>query len=88
VSKILDTTDRGVDVSYEEKGTWVYLVVVLVTFTGYVVVHLARADGTPLAELAYVAPLLWSLGISIALSARVLGRPRDEVFGHLDSIDR
>lgn len=63
--------------SYEEKGAWVYLVVVVVTFTGYVAVIVARADGGPLAEVAYVAPLLWSLGISIGLS--VLGRIAVEI---------
>jgi len=59
-------------VTYEEKGTWVYLVAIVVTFGGYVAVLLARAGGGPVAEVAYVAPLLWSLGISIGLT--VLGR--------------
>jgi len=55
-------------VTYEEKGTWVYLVAIVVTFGGYVAVLLARAGGGPVAEVAYVAPLLWSIGISIALT--------------------
>ena len=58
--------------SYEEKGAWVYLVVVLGTFAGYVAVILGRAEGTPLADVPYVKPLLWSLGISIGLA--IVGR--------------
>jgi hypothetical protein len=77
VSRILDISEGGADVSYEEKGAWVYLVVVVVTFTGYVAVVGARADGGPLTEVAYVAPLLWSLGVSIVLS--ILGRIAVEI---------
>ena len=77
VSRILDTTEGGADGSYEEKGAWVYLVVDVVTFTGNVTVISARADGAPLTEVAYVAPLLWSLGISIVLS--ILGRIAVEI---------
>ena len=54
--------------TYEEKGAWVYLVAIVVTFGGYVAVLLARAGGGPVAGVAYVAPLLWSIGISIALT--------------------
>src|SRR5215471_11564055 len=58
--------------SYEEKGAWVYLVVVLGTYGAYLAVILGRANGTPLAEVAYVAPMLWLIGISIALN--IIGR--------------
>lgn len=54
--------------TYEEKGTWVYLVAIVVTFGGYVAVLLARAGGGPVAEVAYVAPMLWAIGISVALT--------------------
>lgn len=63
--------------SYEEKGTWVYLVVTVATYVGYLVVVLGRADGGPLTEVGYVAPMLWAVGISILLVA--LGRPAFEV---------
>jgi hypothetical protein len=58
--------------SYEEKGAWVYLTVVLGTFGAYIAVILGRADGIPLTEVAYVAPMLWLIGISIALN--IVGR--------------
>ena len=63
--------------SYEERGAWVYLVAVCLTFAGYVVVVLSRADGGPLTGVDYVAPLLWSIGISIA--ATIVGRIAVEV---------
>jgi hypothetical protein len=58
--------------SYEEKGAWVYLTVVLGSYGAYIAVILGRADGIPLAEVTYVAPMLWLIGISIA--ANIVGR--------------
>ena len=69
--------------SYEEKGAWVYLFVVLGTYVGYVAVILGRADGVPLADVRYVTPLLWSLGISIGLS--IVGRIVVEIARPSDS---
>lgn len=63
--------------SYEERGAWVYLVAVVATFCGYVAVVLARAGGGALADADYVAPLLWSIGISIALT--IAGRIAIEI---------
>jgi hypothetical protein len=72
MSNILDSRAEAVAMSYEERGAWVYLVAVVVTFVGYVAVVLGRAGGGGLASADYVAPLLWSLGISIAVT--VVGR--------------
>lgn len=58
--------------SYEEKGKWIYLMTMLGTYVGYVAVVLSRADGASVAEVAYVAPILWSIGIAIGLS--IVGR--------------
>jgi cobalamin synthase len=58
--------------SYEEKGAWVYLTVVLGTYGAYIAVILGRADGISLTEVAYVTPMLWLIGISIALN--IVGR--------------
>ena len=54
--------------SFEEKGTWVYLVVTLGTYLAYVGIILGRADGAPLTEVPYVATMLWTVGIAVALS--------------------
>lgn len=57
--------------TYEEKGVWVYLVVVLATYGVYLGIVLSQLGTTPASEIDYVAPLLWTIGASIA-SAIVL----------------
>ncbi|MDO7880744.1 hypothetical protein [Antiquaquibacter soli] len=57
--------------TYEERGTWVYLVVVLGTYGVYLGIVLSQLATTPAGDIDYVGPLLWSIGISIA-SAIVL----------------
>jgi len=54
--------------SFEEKGTWVYLMVNVVTYATYLSIILGRAEGIPLAEVSYVSTMLWTIGIAIALS--------------------
>jgi hypothetical protein len=63
--------------SYEEKGILVYLVVSVLTYLGYVVVVLGRAGDGPVAEVPYLAPLLWAIGIAVVLA--VIGRVALEV---------
>ena len=58
--------------SYEEKGAWISLTVVLGAYVAYIAVILGRADGIPLAQVAYVTPILWLAGISAALN--IVGR--------------
>ena len=57
--------------SYEEKGTWVSLVVSVVVYAAYVGVVLSRAGGGPLADVAYVGPLLWSVGAAVVAATVV-----------------
>ena len=54
--------------SYEERNIWVSGVVSVLAYTAYVVVVLNRARDVPLTEVAYVAPLLWSIGGAIVVS--------------------
>lgn len=63
--------------SYEEKGKWVYLAVILGTYVAYLAVILGRAGGVPLAEVSYVPVMLGSIGIAIALS--IVGRIAVEI---------
>jgi len=58
--------------SYEEKGTWVYLVTSAAAYVVYLVIVLGRLAGTPPAHVSYVPALLWTTGASIAAS--VFGR--------------
>jgi hypothetical protein len=54
--------------SYEEKGSWVYLLVVSGTCAAYVVTILNRADGGPVSDVAYRSPMLWTMGAGMALT--------------------
>jgi hypothetical protein len=72
--------------SYEEKGTWVHLTVSLGAYLVYLAVILRRAGGGPVAEVAYVAPMLWAIGLGMlaAMIARVaveIVRPSDSYRG-------
>jgi hypothetical protein len=65
--------------SQEEKGQWVYLVVILLTYTAYVALVLGQAADTPLTDVAYVPLMLGAIGIGIALS--IAGRIVLEIVG-------
>jgi cell division protein FtsW (lipid II flippase) len=58
--------------SFEEKGTWVSLLVTVGTYVAYLIIILGRADGAPLTEVSYVSTLLWTIGIAIGL--QIIGR--------------
>jgi hypothetical protein len=60
--------------SYEERGTWVYLVACLGAYTVYLAIVLGRLASTPVAQVPYVAVLLWTTGASIvaSIAGRVL----------------
>ncbi|MGR2753914.1 hypothetical protein [Agromyces arachidis] len=59
--------------SYEEKGTWSFLVVTIVAYGVYLWLVLAQlADGTPVDEADYAIPMLWTIGGAIV--AGIVGR--------------
>jgi hypothetical protein len=55
-------------VSYEEKGTWVYLVTSAGAYVAYLAIMLGRVASTPVDRVPYVAVLLWTCGASIVAS--------------------
>ncbi len=59
-------------VSYEEKGTWVYLVTSAGAYAVYLAIIVGRLASTPAAQVPYVAVLLWTTGASIVAS--IVGR--------------
>ena len=68
--------------SFEEKGTWVYLLVTVGTYVAYVATILGRAEGGSLAEVPYELTLVWTVGIAIVLSilghiAIAIASPKD-----------
>src|SRR5215813_12852748 len=46
--------------SYEEKGTWVYLVAVAGAYAVYLAIILGRLQGSPVAEVLYAWVLPWT----------------------------
>ncbi|MGI5283409.1 hypothetical protein ACQEVF_08765 [Nonomuraea polychroma] len=75
----------------EEKRAWIMVVVAVCAYGAYLAVVLGRAGTTPLAEVPYVAPLLWSIGgaclVSIVLFIAVsMASPAD--IGKKDQRDR
>jgi len=58
--------------SREERNTWIFGVVAIIAYAAYVIVIVRRADGGPISDVAYVAPMLWSIGLAI-LASIILG---------------
>lgn len=51
--------------SYEEKGTWVYLVASAGAYAVYFAIIVGRLASAPVAEMPYVAVLLWAVAGSV-----------------------
>ncbi|MCR6484578.1 hypothetical protein M8542_17270 [Amycolatopsis sp. OK19-0408] len=51
--------------THEEKRAWILGIGAIASYAVYLVVVLGRTGGRPLAEVPYVAPLLWTIGVSI-----------------------
>jgi hypothetical protein len=51
--------------AFEEKSAWVMIVVSVGAYTIYVATVLGRAGAGPLADVAYAATLLWTIGGAI-----------------------
>ena len=62
----------GADRSSEEKGQWVYLVAIALSFGAYAAIVLGRADEGPLTDVDYVPVMLAAIGIGVALA--IVGR--------------
>lgn len=58
--------------SNEEKGQWVYLVAVVVTYVGYLVITLGQLGQSEPAEIDYAPTILWAIGVAVALA--IVGR--------------
>jgi hypothetical protein len=58
----------GAEMSFEEKSAWIMGLAAVASYGVYLAIVLGRAGSTSLAEVPYVAPLLWTIGASIAAS--------------------
>jgi hypothetical protein len=59
--------------SYDERGTWVYLIASATAYAIYLAIIAGRLASTPVTDVSYVAVLLWTTGASIAASTVVRG---------------
>jgi hypothetical protein len=57
--------DDTVSMTMDERTVWIYLVTVVVTSGTYLAVITARLLGQPVAQISWVGPMLWTLGLSI-----------------------
>jgi hypothetical protein len=73
----------GAQMTYEEKGTWVYLVACTAAYAVYLAIVGPRLAGAPVADVSYVAVLLWTTAASILTS--ILGRTLVETARPSDS---
>jgi hypothetical protein len=69
--------------SYEEKGTWVYLVTSAGGYAVYLAIIVGRVLSTPVAQVPYAWVLLWTAVASTVAS--VLGRTLVETVSPSDS---
>ncbi|MGY2744047.1 hypothetical protein ACQCSU_13370 [Pseudarthrobacter sp. O4] len=54
--------------SFEEKSAWVMGVLAVAAYAVYLAIVFGLSGSTPLTEVPYVAPLLWTVGGSIVAS--------------------
>ena len=69
--------------SYDGKGTWVYLVASAGAYAVYLAIMAGRLASTPVAEVPYLTALLWTAGASIVAS--IVGRTLVETVSPSDS---
>ena len=65
--------------SSEERGQWVYLVAIVVTYGAYVVIVLGQPGQAALTDIDYVPLMLGAIGIGIVLA--IVGRIVVEIAG-------
>jgi uncharacterized membrane protein (GlpM family) len=77
--------------SFEEKSAWVMGMVAAGSYAVYLATVLGVAGAMPLADVPYVAPLLWTVGASIAMSIAlhiVMGISAPKEAGKKDQRDK
>jgi hypothetical protein len=57
--------------SSEERSTWILGVLAIGSLTAYLAVIVGRKNGGPFTDVAYVAPMLWTIGGSIVTAILV-----------------
>ncbi|MGI9822410.1 hypothetical protein [Agromyces sp. Marseille-Q5079] len=63
--------------SYEEKGVWSFLAIAVIGYGVYLWLVLPQLGSTPVADVDYVGPMLWTIGGAIV--AGILARIAIEI---------
>ncbi|WP_341933306.1 hypothetical protein MRBLWO14_002313 [Microbacterium sp. LWO14-1.2] len=50
---------------YEERNVWAGLIVSVLVIPAYIVIVLQQAASTPVAEIDWLPPMLWTIGVGI-----------------------
>jgi hypothetical protein len=79
------------DMSFEEKRSWIYVVVAAAVAGAYFAIVLAKVPGTDVSEIAYVGPMLTAIGVGIGAGivltvAAAVASPKDA--GRTDERDK
>ena len=61
----LPDDDEPVPMTMSERTVWAYLVTVIVTSGVYLTLMVTRLAGGPVAQIAWVGPMLWTIGSSV-----------------------
>lgn len=62
---VLPGDDEPVAMTMSERSVWAYLVAVVVTSGVYLTLMVARLADGPVDEIAWVGPMLWTIGASV-----------------------
>lgn len=68
IGRVKDYLHEELVVAFEEKRAWVMLATSVGGYAVYLAVMLGRLGGVPVADVAYVAALLWTVGGAIVVS--------------------
>ena len=63
--------------SFEEKGTWLYLVIISVLPIAYVAAIAGQATSVPVTDIEYQGPMLAAIGATIGLAILAISSPAD-----------
>lgn len=63
-----DAWDDALPMSYEEKRSWIFLGTTILSYLVYLAIVGPRLRGTPVTDVAYIGPLLGTIGLAVAAS--------------------
>ncbi|NTW39590.1 MAG: hypothetical protein HGA44_06815, partial [Cellulomonadaceae bacterium] len=86
--RVLD--DEPVSMTMSERTVWAYLVTVVLTSGVYLALMIARLAQGPVAQITWVAPMLWTIGASVlgTVLFTIVGAVAGTITGAIGSVRR